>query len=62
MPSYRCYFIGRDDHIQAAENIDADDIGEAVERGLVMLKERPQYRSIELWEGAERVYPPDDHP
>jgi hypothetical protein len=55
MPSYRCYFLDYQDHIQAAENIEADGLDEAIEHTLAMLRQRPQYHSIELWQGALRL-------
>jgi hypothetical protein len=58
MPSYRCYFLDQQAHIQAAENIDADALSEAIDKALAMLKQRPHHRSIEIWEGARRLYPP----
>jgi hypothetical protein len=42
----------------AAENIDADALSEAIDKALAMLKQRPHHRSIEIWEGARRLYPP----
>ena len=57
MPSYRCYFLNDQDHIQAYESIEADALGEAVDRALAMLKARPQHRRVELWQGARRLYP-----
>jgi hypothetical protein len=60
MSDYRCYFLGDDDHIKAAEDIDADELGAAIDRARVMLKERPHHRAIELWDGTKRVYPASD--
>jgi len=56
MPTHRCYFLNYDDHIEAAEDIDADRLDEAVQRGLSMLAARPQQHSIEVWEGALRLF------
>jgi hypothetical protein len=55
MPSYRCYFLDRQDHIQTAENIEAEGLDEAIEHTLAMLRQRPQHHSIELWQGALRL-------
>lgn len=57
MPSYRCYFLNGEDHIQAVENIEADAVSEAIDHALAMLEARPQHRSIEVWQGARRLYP-----
>jgi hypothetical protein len=57
---YRCFFLGEDDHIKAAEIIEADTIGEAIDTALVMLRERPQHRTVELWEGKRKLYRADE--
>jgi hypothetical protein len=58
LPSYRCFFIGHDDHIAGPpEVIEADALGEAIDLALAMLQARPHHRGIELWEGAKRLYP-----
>ena len=57
MHSYRCYFLNADDHIQSAEVIEAVGLTDAIDRALAMLKARPQHRTVELWQGAKRVYP-----
>ena len=41
MPSYRCYFLNDEDHIQAVENVDAELVWDAIDRALAMLKARP---------------------
>src|SRR5690242_8849391 len=56
MPLYRCYFLDRQDHIQAAENIEAERLDIAVDCALAMLRARPQHNSVEVWQGALRVY------
>ena len=57
MPSYRCYFLNDEDHIQAYESIEADAVREAIDRARAMLRTRPQHRKVELWQGARRLYP-----
>ena len=57
LEQYRCYFLDAADHIQAATDIEAEALSEAIDRGLAMLRERPQSRSIEMWQGAQKVYP-----
>ncbi len=58
MSRYRCYFIDGTDHIVGPpEIIDAGTPDEALERALDILRERPWHHTIELWEGAKRVYP-----
>jgi len=56
MPLYRCYFLDRQDRIRSAEDIEAESLDQAVELAHTMLKERPQHRSVEVWEGTLRAY------
>jgi hypothetical protein len=56
MTYYRCYFLGADDHIKAAEDIESDTRREAVQQALRMIRERPHHSSVELWEGTKRIY------
>jgi hypothetical protein len=57
MQIYRCYFLDETDHIEAFEVIEVASLREGIDRALAMLKARPQHRSVELWDGARRVYP-----
>lgn len=58
MPSYRCYFLDGNDRIAGpAEIIEAEVIGEAIDRALAILAGRPWHRGVELWDGGMRVYP-----
>jgi hypothetical protein len=57
MPTYRCYFLDREDHIGAAADIEAAALSEAVAKALGILKIRPQFDHIEIWQGAHRLYP-----
>ena len=52
----RCYFLDAEDHIKAAEEIEAVSSAEAIERALAMLEDRPQHHGIEIWEGARRLF------
>ncbi|HVH74748.1 MAG TPA: hypothetical protein VM755_07500 [Stellaceae bacterium] len=56
MRTYRCFFLNEADHIKAAEIIEVEEIDDAVERARVMLRERPQHRTVEIWEGARMLY------
>ena len=60
MNFYRCFFLNEDDHIKAAEIIEADAVSEAIDKALVMLRERPQHRTVEIWEGGRRRYRADE--
>ena len=56
MATFRCYHLDADDHIQQVEIIEARALGEAIEKGLAMLR-RSRYPAIEIWEGATKVFP-----
>ena len=56
MASFRCYFLDDKDHIRAAQVIDAKALGEAIEKGLALLRESP-HQALEIWEGATKVFP-----
>lgn len=57
MPAYRCYFLDENDHIRAAETIDTDALSEAIDKALVMLKERSHHHAVEIWQGTRKLYP-----
>jgi len=62
MLGFRCYFLDKNDHIAAAEDIHAPAVDSAVSVGLAMLLRRRQtqkadLREIEIWHGAQKVYP-----
>jgi hypothetical protein len=54
--TFRCYFLDPHNRIQAAEIIDANGLGEAIEKGLAMLRQS-RYPAIEIWEGPTKVFP-----
>ncbi len=58
MHIYRCFFLNESDHIKAAEiiEVEADAIGDVIDKARVMLQERPQYRAVEIWDGARKLY------
>lgn len=57
MNLYRCYFLDAMYHVRAEEDFEADAPAPAIKRALAMLRERPHHHSIELWQGARKVYP-----
>jgi hypothetical protein len=57
---YRCCFLSEDDHIKAAEVIEAEAVEEAIAKALVMLRERREHRGVELWEGERKLYRADE--
>ena len=56
MHIYRCFFLNEGGHIKAAEIIEADALGEVINKACIMLQERPQHRSVEIWQGGQRLY------
>jgi len=56
MHTYRCYFLDEHERISADESIEADAPIDAIDRALAMLCARPHHRSVEVWEGARRLY------
>lgn len=60
MHVYRCFFLNESDHIKAAEIIEAELVDEAIDTAYLMLRERPQHRSVEIWEGRRRLYRVDE--
>lgn len=56
MADYRVYFIGADEHIFAAESIEAADDHAAVARAERLCAERLDCRAIEVWERGRKVY------
>ena len=60
MHIYRCFFLNEGDHIKAAEIIEAAAIGEAIDKARIMLRERPQHQSVEIWEGGRKLYRADE--
>jgi len=55
-PVFRCYFLDAVGSIQSSENVQTDNLDQAVERVLVMLAERPQHAGFELWQGTRRLH------
>jgi hypothetical protein len=57
MRVYRCYFLNERDRIEAYENIEAHALDEAIDRALALLRQQPNHKAIEIWEGPNRLYP-----
>ncbi len=59
MPEYRLYFLGQDDRIQRALELECEDDDRAVETGGAHLNGQ----AMELWRGATLVkrFDPDPH-
>jgi hypothetical protein len=56
MATFRCYHLDAKGHIQAVDVIEATGLGEAIEKGLALLR-RSRYPAVEIWEGATKVFP-----
>jgi hypothetical protein len=54
---YRCYFLNKQDRIEAYENIAAHALDEAIDRALALLRQQPEHKAIEIWDGPNRLYP-----
>ena len=57
MRIYRCYFLNERGGIEAYENIEAHALDEAIDRALALLRQQPNHKAIEIWEGPNRLYP-----
>ena len=62
MDGYRCYFLNEDGHVRSREDIESERFGEAVDVALTLLRQRPHYRSVEIWQGAVRLYASGEQP
>ena len=58
MRVFRCYFLNKRDRIEASENIEAHALDDAIDRALALLRQQPNHKAIEIWEGPNRLYPP----
>jgi len=57
---YRCYFIDKDGHIRAAENIEVENLDAALEQARQRVAARGDSLSLEIWQGASRLHPPKE--
>jgi hypothetical protein len=57
MSNYRCFFLDAKAHIVGVEAMtDCANDGEARTRTLALLKARPEYAGIAVWERARKVF------
>ena len=56
MDVYRCVFLDGHSAARAVEPIDVDDLDQAIDLAIEMLKVRPYYRAVEVWRGGHRLY------
>jgi hypothetical protein len=56
MGLYRCVFLDEHDEAKSVEAIDVDDLSQAIDLAIEMLRMRVRYRSVEVWQGGHRLY------
>ena len=56
MSHYRCYFLGKDYAIQAAEDFEAQGDEEALQRAERLFRDRRGSAGFELWMGTRRIH------
>jgi len=49
-------FLDDNAEAEAVETINVDDLSQAVDFAIAMLKMRTRYRSVEVWLGGRRLY------
>ena len=57
MRGYRCFFLNRQGHIEKAEIVRADADEDALVAALKLIERQDRYSTIEVWEGARKVFP-----
>ena len=57
MRSYRCFFLNSAGRIEKAEIVEAETDEDALAAALSLIDRQSHYGSIELWEGARKVFP-----
>jgi hypothetical protein len=57
MRVYRCYFLNERDRVLTYENIEARALDEAIDRALALLRQQPEHKRVEIWDGPNRLYP-----
>ena len=61
MAGYRCFFLNRAGRIEKAEIIQAETDEGALSVALRLVEAQWHYESIEVWEGARKVFPHTCH-
>jgi hypothetical protein len=54
---YRCFFLNRAGRIEKAEIVQAETDEGALAAALRLVERQSDYKSIEVWEGARKVFP-----
>ena len=57
MPSYICCFLDQDQCIVGSSEIKAADLNHAIDKARSILRVRPHYQGVELWDDRKHVYP-----
>ncbi|MDE2165259.1 MAG: hypothetical protein KGJ66_02835 [Alphaproteobacteria bacterium] len=57
MAEYKCYLLNRDNRILRREDVEADTLPNAVQRGHALIEaQRERFDGFEIWHGAERLH------
>lgn len=57
LPSYRCYFLDREDHVTGRTDFEARSLSDAIDQARRTLNTRTEQRSFEIWQGTQRLHP-----
>ena len=57
MRGYRCFFLNIAGRIEKAEIVQAETDEDALAVALRLVEAQSHYESIEMWEGARKVFP-----
>jgi hypothetical protein len=58
LPTYRCFCLTVDNRIITGAYIDAKDVWAAVDAARQLWELVPRFRTIEVWDGFSRMWPP----
>jgi hypothetical protein len=54
---YRCFFLNKAGHIEKADIVEAETDEDALAAALSLIERQSDYASVEVWEGARKVFP-----
>ena len=57
MRGYRCFLLNRAGRIEAAEVVEAKTDDDALAAALRLIEQQSHYATVEVWEGARKVFP-----
>jgi hypothetical protein len=53
---FRCFFLNVDGKIEAAEELRAETVGDALELARAAFAQHDRFPAFELWQGAQRLH------